>query len=218
MGVSYEELDGWPRSTWDQGDFDGERRMLCAWSDRVALLNELDANPFWPTSNYPEGPADALIRSARIFPFARMLGNTYAEYEWCVILARYSTRGPQWDAINKLYIEETLDPSGMSFSVDSENLRWVSDEEPVLANDAPTNHDYLVEYQVSFHFLTSLPTWILSRPGLVNANTFGTAGLGFVSFAPGTLKYMGSAVRGTYSLAKLPRYTVTAKFSYKWSA
>lgn len=219
MGVSYEELDGWPQSYWDRGDFYGERRLLCAWSDRVSLLNELDADFQWPTSLYPEGPSAALARTARVIPFGRMpltSSQNYAEYEWAIIQVHYSTKGPKWDAINKLFIEETMDPAFMSFSVDNANLRWKNDDKRVEPNDAPVNHDCLLEYQIAFHFLTSLPTWILARPGLCNSNTFITAGLG-ISFAPYTIKYMGSSIRGTYSLAKLPRYHVTAKFLFKWS-
>jgi hypothetical protein len=219
MAVTQAEMHGWPRGKWTQGEFDGTRRIMCFWTDAAALLAELDTDPFWPDVAYPFGPKDALIRQAEVVPFGKSTaeaGSTTASYQYAIVNCLYSTRGPKWDAINNMYVEEVLDPAFHSFAVDPTNLRWDSDNKQVMPNDAPIDHDVLYEYRVYFHNLTSLPAWVLSRPGLCNSNSFPTARLGIV-FAPETLKYMGCTIHGRYSLAKLPRYDLVARFTHKWS-
>lgn len=219
MAVSYSELYGWPKGKWNRGDFDGRRRLLCYWDDVLALLLELDAAPGWPWTAYPWGAADATIREAEVIPFGKSnapLASQSADYEFAIIDCLYTTRGPKWNTDYNVFVEETLEAGFNSFAVDATDLRWESDGAQVQPNDAPINHDSTVEYIVYFSNLTSLPAWITARPGLSNAGSFATAGLGIV-FSPQTLKYLGCRVRGTYSLGHLPRYDLTAKFSHKWS-
>lgn len=220
--ATYWEMHGWPRGRWERGAFDGERRLMCAWSDILLTMAELDANLFWPyaANQYPWGAADALIYSADVIPFGKSTatgGDTqkYNSYEWAMIVCKYTTRGPKYYP-GKGYVEETLDPAFQSYTVDSKNLRWKSDDKQVEPNDAPTAHDALLEYQVAFTHLETLPAWILTYPGGVNASTVTTLGFG-ISFPAQTLKYMGCALKGTYSLGWQRRYTLVAKFVYKWS-
>lgn len=217
MAVTSWEMYGWPRGRWDRGSFDGERRIMCAWDSVLALMQELDASPNWPWAQYPWGAADALIKMAEVIPFGASTaaaGSAYADYEWALVVARYTTKGPTYT--NNQYIEETLDPAWLSCSVDETKLRW-SDGALVDPNDAPDLHDALVEYQRRFYYMTSLPAWILVKPGGCNANTVTTYLMPGIAFAPETLKYQGASVQVSYKLGHVKTFNVTAKFTYKWS-
>lgn len=213
--VSYAEMHGYPRSEWNAGEFEAERRVLVAWDDRFNFLVELNAYPnfLYP---YSEGPAEATAQRAKIFPFGKSTagaGSSLADYEYALIQIFHTTRGPSYNP-NYGFIIERLSRAGAAIAVDPTNLRWASDSEQVLPNDAPVFDRIDLEYHVSFRQQISLPSWILSRPGLCNSNAFPTAGLGIV-FAAQTLKYMGADVTAKYAMSRLPRYDIDATFKYK---
>lgn len=213
--VSFSEMHGYPKSEWNAGEFESERRVLVAWDDRVTFLSELDTYPnfLYP---YSDGPSGATARRARILPFGKSTaaaGSSYADYEYALVQIFHTTRGPSYDP-NYGYIVERLMVGGRAFAVDPTNLRWASDNSDIALNDSPVLELGELEYRVSFHQQISLPSWILSRPGLCNSNVFPTAGLG-IAFGAQTLKYMGSDVTATYSMSRLPRYDIYATFKYK---
>lgn len=213
--AAYCEVHGWPKGKWERGDFDGERRLHCYWADVTAVLADLDGSPQWPWQAYPWGAADALIYSAEVVGIGQGKaagGSQTAVYDRALIIAKYTTRGPRYNPTYG-HIEERWVSGGESFAVDHSQLRW-ADGSTVDPNDAPIVHRDIGEYIVTFHNLTAVPAWVLTRQGGVNSTTFSTIGLGLV-FAAGTLKYGGCQISGKYSLGYLPRYHVTAKFEYR---
>lgn len=216
FSVDYEELDGYPRSAWDEGHFDAERRVLVAWEDRVTFLTELDqyANLQYP---YDDGPSEALVKRVKIFPFdCPQNEGSLAEYNWSVIQILHSTRGPKWSTGLGAYIHETFRPGSQYLGVDGGNLRWSSDDAKVEPGDHPTLDYTLGEYTVTFYRLLTVPAWVLTRPGVCNSNVVAAKILP-LSFAAQTLKYNGCTIDAEWSLGKLLRYTVSAKYLFKAS-
>ena len=214
--VTYREMYGYPRSGWADGEFDAERRIFCAWSDRVTYITELDA---YPNCQYPysDGPANALVRRVKINPFGKSTGSgSTAAYEWCIIQVWHSTRGPVWDTALGVFISEKVFPAFQYKMVDPSNLRWDDDSATVNDDDAPRLDDCLYEYLVTYSRLSALPAWVLTRPGICNSNVV-TGKTVPLSWPIGTLKYNGCSINSTYSLGTTLKYDVTAKFLFKAS-
>lgn len=214
--AAYFEVYGWPVVKWDQGECDAERKLVCFWDDVLEVLTELDAAPGWPWQAYPQGAADALIRTASVEGIGRSMSPVSSpaqSYKWAYITCHYSTRGPKYHP-DYGFIEERVIVAGESFAVDVTDLRWASDSTQVKEGDAPHNHRDLLEYQIDFSNVLSVPAWVLTRQGACNLAAFATATLG-ITFAAQTLKYIGCTIVGKYSLGYLPRYNVTAKFAFR---
>lgn len=216
------ELHGWPRSTWENGVFDGERKLLVPWGDRATFLGELDTYPNnqWP---YADGPSGAYARKARITPFsgAPASPSSLASYDWSVIQVWYSTDGPQWDSSLGAMIQENLYPASQYSVVSRAKLKWKSDGRALSANDEPRLDDTLYEYVVRLSGISHLPSWVTTYPGVCNSNVVSTKILqtsaGFIGFPVETLKYNGCVAEATYAMGTTAKYEVVAKFLYKKS-
>lgn len=217
FSVSFAEMYGYPKSQWDEGEFDAERRVLVNWNDRVKFLTELDAYPnfLYP---YSDGPEGATARRAKVVPFGASTAaesSSYADYDYALIQIFHTTRGPQWDTTLGVHITERLYPAGQYKMVSRTNLRW-EDGEEVEAGDEPRLDDTLYEYEVKYQRLLSVPTWVLTRPGVCNSNAV-TGKVIRIEFAAQTLKYTGCTISVTWSLGRVKRYDVSANFLFKAS-
>lgn len=222
--VTYTEMDGWPRGGWQAGEFDAERMIRVAWTDRAQFLAELDT---YPNNQYPyaDGPADAIVRRVKTIPFGASTaasGSSLASYEYALIQVWHSTRGPVWNTLLSCLVQENLFPAPQLKFVSRQNLRWKSDNKEVLASDEPQLDDTLYEYVVSFSRLLTLPAWVLTRPGVCNSNSVAillnpTLGTWALTMQPETLKYNGCEISGKWSLGLVARWNVTASFLFKGS-
>lgn len=215
ISVNYEELDGYPRSTWESGDFDAERRVLVAWSDRVQFLVELDT---YPNNLYPysDGPAEAIVRRAKIVPFDAPgePQDVLATYQWAIIQIIHSTRGPEYLPGLNIQVRERYFPAYSYQTVSRAGHHWQPDGKPVQANDEPRRENVLSEYHCELINLLSLPGWVLTRKGVINTMPVQPLILGTPPFAPYTLKYEGCTIEGKWSLGKLRRYDVLARYTH----
>jgi len=219
--VSFAEMLGYPQSEWQQGEFDAERRVFVAWSDRVQFLLELDT---WENAQYPysDGPANAFVRHVRIQPVGKQIATygSYANYNYCIIQIFHSTRGPQWDHTLGVILEEQIHPAGQYQTVSTRKLKWSSDSKWVEQPDAPRSDWTLYEYTLHYQRLLYVPNWVNIATNVVNAYPFFTktlytaAGMK-LAFPAETLRYCGSSVSCTWSLGKVARYDVLARFLYK---
>lgn len=218
FSVSYAEMHGYPRSEWDQGEFDAERRVLVAWSDRVTFLNELDVYPnfLYP---YADGPAGATAKKAKIFPFGASTaasGSSLASYQYALIQIFHTTRGPQWDTTLGVHIQERITPAAQYYMASRRKLRWYNDNAELSPNDEPRLDDTLYEYTVKYSRLLSVPAWVLTRPGVCNSNSV-TCQTIPITFVPYTLRYTGATISVSWSLGLTKRYDVSASFLFKSS-
>lgn len=218
FSVDFYELHGYPKGRWDRGEFDGIRRIFCEWDDLLTLLTELDADPVWP---YSFGPINAYVRRMDIEPFCRQTndpGERYADYEYAICTIYHSTRGPTWYN-ETTWVEEEMFPAQSVQKIQFQQLRWDPpnrlnnqvNENLVEWEETPTKVHGEYIYRATFHRLTALPAWVLTRPGTVNINPFVTMILG-ITFVPDCLRYDGATINRKYTLGKLPYYDVTANF------
>jgi len=214
--VSFAEMHGYPVSKWESGEFDAERRVLVAWGDRVTFLEETDS---YPNCCYPygDGPSSALAYKAVVHPFSGMDGSSgFATYEFALIQIFYSTRGPVWDTdLSVLMLEEMRQASQYGI-VSKKNLKWASDGAELGPNDEPRLDSPLYEYTISFSRLLALPAWVLTRPGIVNAGVVSGKQIN-LAFPAQTLRYTGCDISCVWSMARVARFNVTARYLVKLS-
>jgi hypothetical protein len=212
MGVEYAEMQGFPIGRWQNGYFDGQRRLKVAWNQSSALLNELEGTS-WPYSdgdNYCT-PYRADIRP---MPNCRQRGSdSIASYDYAIIDMYYTTRGPRWQPLQSQYIEERISSCTKSFKVNTKDaLEWADGTE-IASGDAPTIMEHGLRYDITYDKVTSMPSQVMSFVGYVNNNSVYSPTLG-MTFAADTLMYVGADVASHYSWGKLPRFKITYKFDY----
>lgn len=212
ISVTYSEVDGWPKSRWENGEFVGDRRLRCAWGDRYTLISQLDTYPDnqWP---YPDGPDDAIIRSVAIQGIGKQGASAgLATYLKALLDVRYSTLGPRYVANHGLLIE-SLQPNVEAHERDHGLFRWDSNSgHPLREGEAPQQHLYFAEYVLDYRRALALPgEWLLSRIGSCNSNPVGTYLLGLI-FPVETMLYVPPTIRTSWSLGGAVRYDFTLRY------
>jgi len=217
--TDHHEMDGWPRSHWYLGVFEGERRLKVAWDDRYALLAEIDQYPEcqWP---YDDGPADALAREAKVEPLPRGRQicdlDPLAQYEYAVVSIRYSSLGPRVYQ-NQLW-EEWFSPTEEFLTVDYTRLQWgptASDPHLQPAEGFGKLHASF-DYNLKIFGTLVVPAWVFNQIGYVNSNYVMAPTLGVV-FDPETLLFKPPVVTRSVSRGKLPTFDVHMRFGFhRW--
>ncbi len=212
MPLEYAEMQNFPLGKWDLGEFDGRRRLKVAWDDVSDLLLALE-HESWPYSDGPNNayPYQALIKP---FPNCEQKGSgSLASYDWALVDAYYTTRGPQWNQSLGYSIKETSTPYSRLGRIDpTGRLYWTNAKTfPVSPTDAPSTEWHGSTYTISYSGLTNPPNsaWDYSR--FVNSNTVVSHSLG-KTFAPETLLYKGMSMSATFTWGKLPRYGASYNF------
>lgn len=216
--TSYVELHKWPRGVWREGEFFGQRKLLCAWDDMASLANEIGNYPesAWPASEYPWGPADALARQIRYEPYdaeQKSTSGSFTDYEYGILTVDYSTTGPIY--YGGQMISERMATAQKSVVLDYTRLSWVSASNGVnlRPNEAPNIPFYGLQYERTYHRLLAVPGDVLTFVGFCNANTLTSPVLG-LSFAPETLVYTGCRIHAVHQIGAMPAYDVTYLFEY----
>ena len=211
------EMPGYPVGEWQSGHFLGIRKLLVGWNERSDLLDELDAaaTGVWP---YADGPSTAICRRVRIEPLhqehaaqTNAAGAQEAEYDFAVITAWYSTKGPTYYGGN-LY-NETIQPSRAYETVLPKGLKWsggtaLDDNEqiPMLRSGCT-----LVQH---WPRVMSIPSWVLGNIDCVNANVYTSPLLG-ISFAAERLLYTMPSIDAEVTMGKLTTYSVMTRCLYR---
>lgn len=217
MAIDYEEFQKWPKGEWQEGEFYGQRRLICAWDDMAALAAEIGNYPgsVWPVAKYPWGTADALARRIRFEPFdAEQRGSgKYTDYEMGILVVDYATKGPVY--FGGQLITERLATTDHQTQLDYTDLAWDSAASgtPLRPNEAPHIPYYGLSYERTYHDLLTVPTNLLTWVGYTNSNTVACPVLG-LNFPPRTLVYLGALVEATHKIGALPSYQVQYRFDY----
>jgi hypothetical protein len=214
--VDFQEEHEFPKSLWQNGVFVGTRQLICAWSDRITLLTELD---IWPNNQWPygDGSSDALTdRVATVGIGAQTNApGTGAEYAEARLTVRYTNAGPQGFDNGATLISERIETTTETRELDEGLFRWDNNagtelrdgEAPLLIQDEMT-------YVVQYHRATVIPGWVLTRVGTVNSNVVDTWLLG-LSFSPERLKYKGASVLTSHSLGRILTYEVVTRYRFR---
>jgi hypothetical protein len=217
--IEHSEWHGWPRWRWRQGEFYGERKLLCAWDDQATLAQELDTYPnnVWP---YPGGSSDALAFDIESRPFPARItqaGTTLdprASYQHALLTVRYTTKGPTY--VNGNYVEEWFEPWQERHQADWTKLAWDGvNGQGLRPNEAPTGTYYGIVYVQKFTQLTTPPADTLSFVGYINANAVACYTFNRI-FGAETLLYGGCTLRRRVSAGGSQKWSISRRFLYKY--
>ncbi len=209
------EMQGWPKSRWKNGQFHGERKLICDWDDRVQLLVELNMieNLVYP---YPEGPSNALAYQADIDPqpgaqTSRPSPQTTA-YEKAVITVRYRSN---WGfLVGGDIIHERIEPTGDFHTVDYTKLYWDSSQaEQFTSGEAPGRIFYGYDYVKTFRNQVGVPSWVQSYTGFVNSNVVNAPMLQ-QSFEAETLLFKPPTLIDAVNFAGAPVWDIYTRLSW----
>ena len=204
--ISYSELDGSPEETLtEDGQFEVERTLLCAWSDRWTLARDLRG--YWTYDNvrdvavrhspqpYPHATGVS-VESVGMKGFGRIdadadLGTAVAAYEGAVLAVHYALpedKDPndEEDEGRRLY-RERLEPSVEFIQMEPRLIGWGVDE-PIDPVFAPKVQMRSLTWIIEREHLPRLATSIKSLIGYVNSDAIVSPTLGF-NFAAETLLY-----------------------------
>lgn len=216
---THAEMDGWPKERWGLEQFAAERKLLCAWTDRNTLADELITDPvnnIYPALYNASGATVTEIRVEKLNKAAQTEQATaIASYEKAVLTVNYSTLlGPKlWN--QRLYMEQMsthadfhrLAHRGLLFGSGG-GARHLNEAEASLKIQGG------MTYSVTFYQLPDLPTatW-QAEPYRVNDGQI-TTPRGVV-YPPETLLYVGSRNIVTTYASGTGGFQVTYVFRYK---
>lgn len=211
------DIQGWPQELYVVGGSAFERRVRCAWSDRLALAIELDT---YPDSLYPYNTSSgAILNKIKIEPEKNSkssdAGNGKISYNTAILICNYSTTGPQYFA-GKGLITETLSAGRSGWRFDESKLYW-GDGEALKENEPPRKIECGLTYMLRYHARASVPDAVRLYPGYINSNSVATAILG-VTFAVNTLLYQGARVHRILKTGSVSKFDVRHYFSYRYNA
>ncbi len=226
FSVDFGEMHGYPKSRWVRGEFRATRKLICAWGDRVTLLQELNTNL---GSRYPyrEGPiysptgssawfSLAFAYAVEIDPFLAKewedgdltteTGQSTAKYDHAVLTVHYSSQGPTWNTSRNAFITERLEPYTTHNMVAKTHFKWT--DGTALEDNLPRSwHSW--EYVLTFHRLSSVPATPMALIGTTNSNTVGSL---IGNFPPQTLLYEPPEIIRTATWGGAEKWQATYRF------
>lgn len=214
FSVTFEEEDTYPRSTWQNGVFQGTRRLICDWDQRETLMYELDT---WPNNRWPynDGPSEALAYRVGVEPFGKQTneaGRT-ASYNKAKLTVLYGNVVQSFDG-GATFLSEWLDFYTEARELSHGIFRWTSNSgDPVRQAEAPHYALHGLVYVARFHRMTNVPNWVLSRIGTCNSNPVAAIMLGLV-FGAETMLYQAPKIRTSVRLGGLSTFDVTTSYRF----
>lgn len=212
MGVSYEELDGWPQESvlvpklaGGPGGMKATRHLKCAWADRWTLASELWLSQYPYVSTTP--PCACLsFDPMKPLDHGPTQDGVKAVYQYAEVVAHYQTAHI---TAGGLVITETLDAGFRELPLNPNELLWADDVETVMSDRLqPTVMAPHLVYECRVHNLTAVPAAAISLVGYCNQAVM-TAYTFNMTFDTQCLLYLGSRITGTTTVGTTTKYTVT---------
>lgn len=229
---AYYEEAGWPKSAWNNGQFEATRRLICDWEDRLWLIDWLGR---FPNGIYPytEGPLDppAIVVYAGIEgmgeqgsetqiygpgdPPGRTGSDLLATYPKAKVTAKYTTEGPRLQPGGTL-LSEWLRPTAQTHALSHASFSWDDAAGTrVREGERPYFTRYGFEHVVRLHQVIAVPPWVTAYVGTCNLNPVAGAVIP-ITYAPQTLIYQPPTIQTSIDLGRgLPTFDITVHFKFK---
>lgn len=222
--VDYSELDGSPTEHFDADVSTATRQLLCAWNDRIALVQQLLAGG---GQVYPHG-SNPNFRAISVDPKpqpgeVQEQAVGMAKYEFAVLTVRYST--PQYGERLESETERSyviaLEGTTLYLDLDiaAYDYRWESGEGvAVKETEVPGKLIPGFDYVRTESGVRHKPIGIFDPIGYVNEKEFYCHRLGY-RFQPETLLYrnpdLTEVLPPNYPAAGWVTWTITYRLSYR---
>ena len=213
--ADYSEVHGWPKELYTMKGSAFERKIRCAWSERITVANELDT---YPTSIYPYDSSGAILNKILIAPERNSKHSDVGtqgmiSYDTAILTCNYSTFGPMTTEM----VTETLSPATAGTQWTHEGLYWdAAAAEPLKTNEGPQRLLPKMTYTLHYHRLGQVPNWIYLLGGYTNSNIVFTKILG-VSFLPYMLLYRYPVVTRVLTAGGVTAFSVRHTCSYAYN-
>ena len=214
MAIEYSELnDGlnvFPREHygWENGDH--IRRLVCNWSDRYELADEIDGTIYPYNTN-----SGAYCIDIRIDPWpgaSEDAGSGMAYYEKAVVTALYSTR--YYHNGTELRSEE-LGPKTTTLSLSHYPLAWgAANGPPLHPKEAPEPFLPGLVYTITRHKIWTMPVSVLGLVGCINSGAVSSVMLG-LTFGAQTLLYQPPRITRKFTSGGITSFFVKQSFIYQ---
>lgn len=216
--MAWQELSGWPRAKWNEGDFEGERKIHVPSSSLSTLLNSLDtgADLQWPYS--ATGPSSALCRRVLVEPLGQDRNpptagtpTSLAEYIDYQVTAWYTTKGPKLLG-GILYIEQIV-PSQFGFHANPLALEWASDGVALTAQDRVPIMVPSCTVRRKWPKTVTISSWVISDMNKINSAAWSAPLIG-VTFPAQKLLLGPPTITSSFTLGKLTTFSVEVDYMY----
>jgi len=220
------ECQGSPHESRSFNGLRATRKLLCNWSDRLTLRDEIMA---WPPPAYPHSPLAVMYpRGVGCEPYGKPGIVTVGEapndyqimgYEYALVTVEYETphgETPQPDPGETTdIISEIIEPTVEFAQLPNSKFFWQGTSPPVYltADEAPGLQVEGLEYTFTRHHLSSAPSGVLDLGGKVNTAQLACKLLGW-TFAAETLLLRMPRLEIVTNSAGAKRYTVSYRMSY----
>jgi len=205
--TAYYEVEGWPRTKNTEDGAYAQRKLECAWDDRITVATEIDA---YPARIFPYGNSGAQISQIAIIPAPKSkMGGTddIASYDTAHLIVDYSTNA----ASTAKLISEGFSPSTVAMKYGHKGLMW-EDETVLIDGESIVAIRGSMNYFLRYYRAAYVPASI-GYAGYINNNNFWTKTLGLV-FYPGALVYRGPKVVRTQTVSGVTMFDITHTFGY----
>ncbi len=211
MAVTYCEFDGSPRESFGPDEFRAEVKLLCAYSDRYSLVEEL------MYSAYPRLAYPCYCWNCSIEGYGKCTasnGNTgLAAYDYAVVNATFSTKNP---SVEDLYVEEFV-PTIDYLKLPCSGLYWdTTDKPPLQPDECPGIPQPGGVYRLTRYMLSSVPAFATDLQGCVNLAAFSPATPGWnLTFAAQTLLFNPPKINRAFKSDGSYVFTVSTELIWK---
>jgi len=193
MATPFKELAGSPTETYGPDVIRAQRRLLCAWGDRQALVRELLGEGYLPGSAgaaaYP-ALRDVVARRVRVQPYegrpdqqgeftgvASHLNRYSGQYAEVIVdyeLATTSAAAPGVSVPDGTYLAYSVQPSTELLAVPTVGMQWDQEGQPLQVDETlPPVRAPVLEHRLDWRRVSD-PPWETVRASLgqVNAAPF----------------------------------------------
>ncbi len=237
LTVEHSELHGWPREKWLQTGFFAERKLVCAWANRDALVAELGASGghVYPYGTLGQGSSDSFSARAIAVTDVRPLGGAVtalngntelADYAKAVITVIYITPSLDWvvlDGENSVLMTEELAPAGEFITLDNTEYFRLEGAEIVRLKpgEAPGKRVSQMSYTITYFNVVPGTAWTQFLLDVVdtdvvnhcNVAAWTTSTLAF-TFVAQTVQYMWTKLSRTFQTGEFPTWTIQQRFLF----
>ncbi len=224
--ADYTEVFGWPKEWYgENGQFYAQRKLLCRWADRKAVLLEHAGNggaayPYEVTPGggdlMPGAQGSARAYSAKIEPFRSRMDTAltvakFACYEWALVTVEYSTTAAV--KLSDKWVTEELTPTARLINVDIDGKTFESSGDKVLASDNILKWETSFDYVVTYHHLLDVPVAAYTQVNKCNSDVVGSLLLG-LTFDTETLLHTRPVVQRSFDPGLINTFTLRYRFPF----
>ena len=226
--VAFEEMEGSPRERVTEDGFQAQRKLKCAWADRLTLMDQLpnrsesvgDDIVYIRGHLYP-GKTDVYCYQCSCEPLYDkdvQLGSAsgIAKYTYAVITADYkqSTLGDISNDVETL-VTESIDSAIDTLMLPKKGLYWTTgaNKKALTLDESPHAVRELFTWVYTMHSLPTIPDWFFTLVGRVNDSAVTSLALKR-TFEAETLLYGPPTCERIRTTAGIQAWNATVRFVY----